>query len=86
LLLQFSPFPWRAELTSGVAHDFNNLLTVVLGNLGFLEKASSINHDPKLQQRLSHMRLASERRRKADLAVACILATPKASAEAIQCE
>ena len=26
------------QLTSGVAHDFNNLLTVVLGNLGFLEK------------------------------------------------
>ena len=26
------------QLTSGVAHDFNNLLTVVLGNIGFLEK------------------------------------------------
>jgi signal transduction histidine kinase/ActR/RegA family two-component response regulator len=49
------------QLTSGVAHDFNNLLTVVLGNIGFLEKASAISNDPKLQQRLSHMRLASER-------------------------
>jgi signal transduction histidine kinase/CheY-like chemotaxis protein len=49
------------QLTSGVAHDFNNLLTVVLGNIGFLEKASPINGDPKLQQRLSHMRLAAER-------------------------
>jgi signal transduction histidine kinase len=40
------------QLTSGVAHDFNNLLTVVLGNIGFLEKAKSIGSDPKLQQRL----------------------------------
>jgi signal transduction histidine kinase len=49
------------QLTSGVAHDFNNLLTVVLGNIGFIEKASSTVGDAKLQQRLSHMRLASER-------------------------
>jgi signal transduction histidine kinase len=49
------------QLTSGVAHDFNNLLTVVLGNIGFLEKAVSIGNDLKLQQRLSHMRLATER-------------------------
>jgi signal transduction histidine kinase/CheY-like chemotaxis protein len=49
------------QLTSGVAHDFNNLLTVVLGNIGFLEKASALSTDPKLQQRLSHMRLATER-------------------------
>jgi signal transduction histidine kinase len=49
------------QLTSGVAHDFNNLLTVVLGNIGFLEKANSTNNDPKLQQRLRHMRLATER-------------------------
>jgi signal transduction histidine kinase/CheY-like chemotaxis protein len=49
------------QLTSGVAHDFNNLLTVVLGNIGFLEKASTLSSDPKLQQRLSHMRLATER-------------------------
>ena len=49
------------QLTSGVAHDFNNLLTVVLGNIGFLEKAISIVDVPKLQQRLSHMRLATER-------------------------
>lgn len=48
------------QLTSGVAHDFNNLLTVVLGNIGFLEKAHS-GGDAKLQQRLSHMRLATER-------------------------
>ena len=47
------------QLTSGVAHDFNNLLTVVLGNIGFMEK--SIDRDTKLKQRLSHMRLAAER-------------------------
>ena len=47
------------QLTSGVAHDFNNLLTVVLGNIGFIEK--SVAHDTKLKQRLSHMRLAAER-------------------------
>jgi signal transduction histidine kinase len=50
------------QLTSGVAHDFNNLLTVVLGNIGFLERAASSGvGDPKLRQRLSHMRLATER-------------------------
>ena len=49
------------QLTSGVARDFNNLLTVVLGNIGFLEKTNSSVGDPKLQQRLSHMRLATER-------------------------
>jgi signal transduction histidine kinase len=49
------------QLTSGVAHDFNNLLTVVLGNIGFLEKTNSSIGDPKLHQRLSHMRLATER-------------------------
>ena len=47
------------QLTSGVAHDFNNLLTVVLGNIGFIEK--SVGQDTKLKQRLSHMRLAAER-------------------------
>ena len=49
------------QLTSGVAHDFNNLLTVVLGNLGFVEKALNNSTDSKLKQRLSHMRLAAER-------------------------
>ena len=49
------------QLTSGVAHDFNNLLTVVLGNLGFIEKGLSSSTDGKLKQRLSHMRLAAER-------------------------
>ena len=49
------------QLTSGVAHDFNNLLTVILGNLGFIEKGSSRSDDLVLKQRLSHMRLAGER-------------------------
>jgi signal transduction histidine kinase/CheY-like chemotaxis protein len=49
------------QLTSGVAHDFNNLLTVVLGNVGFLERANSSGGDAKVKQRLSHMRLATER-------------------------
>ena len=30
------------QLTTGVAHDFNNLLTVILGNLGFVEKGLSV--------------------------------------------
>jgi signal transduction histidine kinase/CheY-like chemotaxis protein len=49
------------QLTSGVAHDFNNLLTVVLGNLGFIEKGLTGSSDERLKQRLSHIRLASER-------------------------
>jgi signal transduction histidine kinase len=50
------------QLTSGVAHDFNNLLTVVLGNIGFLEKdfaAKGINGTSS--QRLGYMRTAAER-------------------------
>ncbi|HEY4403468.1 MAG TPA: response regulator [Xanthobacteraceae bacterium] len=47
------------QLTSGVAHDFNNLLTVVLGNIGFLEKGLESN--AKAVQRLSFMRNAAER-------------------------
>jgi signal transduction histidine kinase len=50
------------QLTSGVAHDFNNLLTVVLGNIGFLEKefaAKGING--RSSQRLGYMRTAAER-------------------------
>jgi signal transduction histidine kinase len=49
------------QLTSGVAHDFNNLLTVVLGNIGFIERSPSGLADAKLRQRLAHMRLAAER-------------------------
>jgi signal transduction histidine kinase len=50
------------QLTSGVAHDFNNLLTVVLGNIGFLEKGLAAEGvDGKLSQRLSYMRAAAER-------------------------
>jgi C4-dicarboxylate-specific signal transduction histidine kinase len=50
------------QLTSGVAHDFNNLLTVVLGNIGFLEKGFAAEGvDGKLAQRLSYMRAAAER-------------------------
>lgn len=48
------------QLTSGVAHDFNNILTVVLGNLGFLQKAVG-SADGRLTQRLSNMRTAAER-------------------------
>ena len=50
------------QLTSGVAHDFNNLLTVVLGNIGFVERGLvAAGVDGKLQQRLGHMRMAAER-------------------------
>ena len=46
------------QLTSGVAHDFNNLLTVVLGNIGFMERGLS---DPGQIRRLGMMRQAAER-------------------------
>ena len=49
------------QLTSGVAHDFNNLLTVVLGNIGFIEREGSGSNDAKFRQRLSNMRSAAER-------------------------
>jgi signal transduction histidine kinase/ActR/RegA family two-component response regulator len=50
------------QLTSGVAHDFNNLLTVVLGNLGFLERGLAAEGiDGKLARRLDYMRAAAER-------------------------
>ena len=49
------------QLTSGVAHDFNNLLTVVLGNIGFIDKELRRFKRSKLKQRLAHMRLAAER-------------------------
>ena len=50
------------QLTSGVAHDFNNLLTVILGNIGFLEKGlAAAGVDGKHSQRLSYMRAAAER-------------------------
>lgn len=50
------------QLTSGVAHDFNNLLTVVLGNIGFLEKAlQQSDSSGKLLRRLGYMRAAAER-------------------------
>jgi signal transduction histidine kinase len=50
------------QLTSGVAHDFNNLLTVVLGNIGFLERGlAAAGVDGKLAQRLTYMRAAAER-------------------------
>jgi signal transduction histidine kinase len=50
------------QLTSGVAHDFNNLLTVVLGNIGFLERGLADHGiDGRLRQRLGYMRSAAER-------------------------
>lgn len=50
------------QLTSGVAHDFNNLLTVILGNVGFLERElPAAGIDGKCMRRLSFMRTAAER-------------------------
>jgi len=50
------------QLTSGVAHDFNNLLTVVLGNIGFVERAiAKAGVDGKVLDRLGYMRTAAER-------------------------
>ena len=50
------------QLTSGVAHDFNNLLTVIIGNLGFVQRG--IKDQPnaeKLERRLGFMEAAAER-------------------------
>ena len=50
------------QLTSGVAHDFNNLLTVILGNVGFVEKElKGLGIEGKTLTRLSHMRTAAQR-------------------------
>ncbi|MET0337366.1 MAG: ATP-binding protein, partial [Caulobacter sp.] len=49
------------QLTAGVAHDFNNLLTVVLGNLGFVERSLGAGADDKVRRRLNDMRIAAER-------------------------
>jgi len=50
------------QLTSGVAHDFNNLLTVVLGNIGFLERGlKKANIDGKMLELIGYMRAAAER-------------------------
>jgi PAS domain S-box-containing protein len=50
------------QLTSGVAHDFNNLLTVILGNVGFIERAAKEGGlPPRTLERLGHMRAAAER-------------------------
>ncbi|QUD90598.1 ATP-binding protein [Phenylobacterium montanum] len=45
------------QLTAGVAHDFNNLLTVIIGNLGRLERTVGEGE----VQRVNMMRLAAER-------------------------
>jgi signal transduction histidine kinase/CheY-like chemotaxis protein len=50
------------QLTAGVAHDFNNLLTVVLGNIGFLERTldqAGITGKPR--DRLGYMKSAADR-------------------------
>jgi CheY-like chemotaxis protein len=50
------------QLTSGVAHDFNNLLTVISGNIAILDRAlDAPGIDPRLRQRLGHMRDAATR-------------------------
>ena len=50
------------QLTSGVAHDFNNLLTVIIGNLGFIERGiANLPVEDKLKRRLGYMESAAER-------------------------
>jgi CheY-like chemotaxis protein len=50
------------QLTSGVAHDFNNLLTVILGNIGFVERQiAKLGIDGQVAERIGHMRTAAER-------------------------
>ena len=50
------------QLTSGVAHDFNNLLTVIIGNLGFVQRGVvDTPNAEKLLRRLGFMEAAAER-------------------------
>ncbi|MCK0196230.1 response regulator [Ancylobacter sp. 6x-1] len=50
------------QLTAGVAHDFNNLLTVILGNIGFVERSlERLGIQDRALERLGHMRMAAER-------------------------
>ncbi len=50
------------QLTSGVAHDFNNLLTVIIGNLGFVQRGiAGQPNEEKLSRRLGFMEVAAER-------------------------
>jgi signal transduction histidine kinase len=50
------------QLTSGVAHDFNNLPTVMLGNIGFIEKTlRTAGIDGAAARRLGYMKAAAER-------------------------
>lgn len=50
------------QLTSGVAHDFNNLLTVVLGNIGFLDRTlDQAGIGGKARERLGYMKAAADR-------------------------
>jgi PAS domain S-box-containing protein len=46
------------QLTAGVAHDFNNLLTVILGNLGFLARATT---DPSATRQIGMIEAAALR-------------------------
>ena len=50
------------QLTSGVAHDFNNLLTVIIGNLGFIQRGiKGLPTEEKMARRLGFMEVAAER-------------------------
>ncbi len=50
------------QLTGGVAHDFNNLLTVIIGNLGFVQRGIAGHPNvEKLTRRLGFMEAAAER-------------------------
>lgn len=50
------------QLTAGVAHDFNNLLTVIIGNLGFVQRGvAGLPVAEKLLRRLGFMEAAAER-------------------------
>ena len=50
------------QLTGGVAHDFNNLLTVILGNVGFLQRGlAGLPNAEKMLRRLGNMESAADR-------------------------
>ena len=72
------------QLTSGVAHDFNNLLTVVLGNLGFLEKMRSSCKRSKIAAATCTHAASGRARSQAYIPAACVLPPPAARAEALR--
>jgi len=71
------------QLTSGVAHDFNNLLTVVLGNIGFLERNNHCRRSKIAAAAFSYA-VGDRARGPTHLPTARVLSPPAAGAETIR--